>query len=149
MSEPMQQIYQLLMKDRRYRPEAYQLVRESLRYAQDVMRLGRPFPSAEAAGGGQEVLRGRPQVEHHLTGQQLCEAVRQYALEQYGHMARTVLNQLGIHATSDIGEIVYNLIRVDLMKTSPGDRREDFDNVFDFDTGLRYEFRLPCPKKCP
>lgn len=70
--------------------------------------------------------------EHHITGQQLCEAIRQYALEQFGFMSKTVLNNWGVHSTSDFGEIVYNLIRIRHMKKSTNDRREDFDEVYDF-----------------
>ena len=34
-------------------------------------------------------------AEAHLTGQQLCEAIRQYSLAQYGLMAKSCLEQLG------------------------------------------------------
>ena len=56
--------------------------------------------------------------ERHITGQQLCEAIRKYALEQYGFMAKTVLNSWGVFSTGDFGEIVYNLIRIKHMKRS-------------------------------
>ncbi len=52
------------------------------------------------------------------------------------------LESWGIKATDDFGEIVYNLIEVDLMKKSEHDRREDFDGVFDFDKGLTQEFKF-------
>ena len=55
-------------------------------------------------------------------------------------MAKVVLNSWGIKSTSDIGEIVYNMINVDLMRKSPADRREDFDDVFDFQKAFRDEF---------
>ena len=86
-----------------------------------------------------------PMVERHLTGQQLCEASRLYALEQYGLLAKTVLKSWGIHGTTDLGEVVYNLIRIDLMKKSERDRREDFDEVFDFDQGFDKAFGFSAP----
>ena len=100
------------------------------------MGLGAALPNEEA---------DPKRVERHLTGQQLCEASRRYALEQYGLMARVVLSSWGIRSTADLGEIVYNLIRVDLMKKSDRDRREDFEDVFDFETGLDkgFEFTVP------
>ena len=70
--------------------------------------------------------------EHHVTGQQLCDGIRQYALSQFGLMSKTVLNSWGIHSTSDFGEIVYNLINVGVLKKSPQDRRSHFDGVYDF-----------------
>ena len=32
----------------------------------------------------------------HITGQQLCESCRQYAIDQYGYLARIVLDSWGI-----------------------------------------------------
>ena len=45
-------------------------------------------------------------------------------------------------ATSDFGEIVYNLIRIGKMSKSAGDRREDFDEVYDFEQALVQEYRI-------
>jgi uncharacterized repeat protein (TIGR04138 family) len=96
---------------------------------------------------GEEDLEGEEpgRDEKHVTGQQLCVAIRQYALDQYGYMARSVLGSWGIHETGDFGEIVYNLIGIGLMKKSEGDRREDFNDVYDFDEALlrSYEITLP------
>ena len=72
----------------------------------------------------------------------MCEAARQYALEQYGYMAKTVLNSWGIHSTGDFGEIVFNLIRIGQMRKTPHDRREDFDNVYDFDEAFLKGFKI-------
>ena len=133
MSDSPHPIYKVLQDDPRYTVEAYQFVREALSYAQEVMGLG----VAESIPGGET-----QQLERHLTGQELCEASRRYALEQYGLLAKTVLRSWGIQKTDDLGEIVYNLIKVDLMKKSDHDRREDFDAVFDFETGLDAAFEF-------
>ena len=105
MTDSPHPIYQVLRDDPRYTIEAYQFVREALSYAQEVMGLG----IAESVPGGDT-----QHVERHLTGQELCEASRRYALEQYGLLAKTVLKTWGIDKTDDLGEIVYNLIKVDL-----------------------------------
>ena len=81
-----------------------------------------------------------------MTGQELCEAIRRYALEQYGYMAKLVLGNWGLHTTGDFGEIVFNLIRIGRMRKTPHDRREDFDDVYDFDSAFREEFRIEMPK---
>lgn len=122
----------LLEEDPRYTVEAYEFVRDALAYAHDIMGLGVPSTTDSTAESGD--------VERHLTGQELCEAARRYALEQYGLMARTVLKSWGIETTSDIGEVVYNLIRIDLMRKSEQDRREDFNDVFDFRKSLEEDF---------
>ena len=72
-----------------------------------------------------------------MTGRELCEAVRRLALRQYGLMAAAVLSHWGIRSTSDIGDIVYNMIATGDLEKTPSDSRADFNNVFDFETALR------------
>ena len=81
-----------------------------------------------------------PVDEKHVTGQDLSRAVKEYALQQYGLMARSVLNELGIKKTDDIGRIVYNLIEIGLMKKTDEDKIEDFYNVFDLGAELDRDF---------
>jgi uncharacterized repeat protein (TIGR04138 family) len=132
MNEQVMAMMELLQKDQRYHMDAYQFVRESLAYAQRVMKM--PAQSGEAEEG---------KTEHHLTGQQLCQAIREYALEQYGYLAKTVLNSWGIHTTGDFGEIVYNLIRIKEMRKSKSDRREDFNDQYDFESAFAPRFEQP------
>ena len=91
-------------------------------------------------GGMVSPLQSDPEEERHVTGQQLCEAIRQYAVQQYGMLAKNVLNEWGVRTTGDFGEIVFNLIEIGQMKKTDTDRREDFENVFDFDDGLQDAF---------
>jgi len=135
MSAQPHLILQLLERDTRYKLEAYQFVREALAYAQDELGMAQR-PARRPRGQS---------AEAHLTGQQLCEAVRRLALEQFGLMARVVLNSWGIRSTSDFGEIVYNLIDIGMMKKSASDRREDFDDVFDFVEAFDRGFKIPPP----
>ena len=123
---------ELLRSDRRYKREAYQFVTEALDFAREELGMGSP-PQYDPHHRSYDL---------HLTGQQLCEAVRIYSLEQFGYMAKVVLNSWGIHSTSDVGEVVYNLIGIGQMKKSKRDRREDFDNVYEFDEALRKCFRI-------
>ena len=131
MNEQVMAIVELLQRDHRYHLEAYQFVREGLAYAQKVMKM----PASADADSENP-------TDHHLTGQQLCQAIKEYALEQYGFMAKTVLNSWGIHTTGDFGEIVYNLIRIREMRKSKTDKREDFDDQFDFDEAFQPRFEL-------
>jgi uncharacterized repeat protein (TIGR04138 family) len=124
----------LLHQDRRYKQEAYHFVRAGLGYAQEVLTMGREAEIHQQADD-RTPLR-------HVTGQDLCWALRQFAHEQYGLMARLVLADWGVRSTSDFGEIVYNLIRVGVMSKSPTDRRADFDDVFEFDQSLVRDFQI-------
>jgi len=132
MTPDIHPLIKLLCEDRRYKLEAYQFVRSGLEYAQDVLELGRAEEAATPEGEVRQV--------RHVTGQDLSHALKQYAHDQYGYMAKLVLAGWGITCTSDFGEIVYNLIKIGEMTKSPEDRREDFDQVFDFDQALVSEF---------
>ena len=43
----------------------------------------------------------------------------------------------GVRSTSDIGDIVYNLIAAGGLERTESDSRSDFDNVFDFEISFK------------
>ncbi|TWU42441.1 Minf_1886 family protein [Novipirellula artificiosorum] len=135
MTTPLQAIRDLLVEDPRYRIEAYQFIRESLHYAHENF-------SIEEEAEKEDRLRRSATGPKHVTGQQLCEACRRYAIDQYGYLAKMVLSNWGIRSTSDLGELVYNLIRIEQMRKSDSDRREDFNDVFDFGDAFEPQFEL-------
>jgi uncharacterized repeat protein (TIGR04138 family) len=145
MPESIHPLVQLLRNDPRFKVEAYQFVRDALAYSQEVLEMGTETPTDLTEEEESDV--NSPRIEAHLTGQQLCEGIRQYALSEYGLLAKTVLNSWGVHTTSDFGDIVYNLIDIGLMKKSKTDRREDFDDVYDFDTAFRQQFSIERPSR--
>lgn len=142
MGNSSRTLAELLREDPRYKYEAYVFVFDALGYAQQVLGLGE---AAESEPIDAEPDEESEEPEQHVSGQQLCEALRQFALDQYGYMAKTVLGSWGLHGTGDIGEVVFNLIRIGKMRKTPHDRREDFENVYDFDDAFRREFRIRPP----
>ena len=145
MLDPGHPITRLLEEDRRYTFDAYVFLFEALQYAQNILAMGadRPTePAPEPADDEEE----RSEPQRHVSGRELCEAIRRYALEQYGYMAKTVLNSWGIRGTADFGEIVFNLIRVGQMRKTPSDAQVDFDNVYDFDVAFQQQFKITPPK---
>lgn len=80
-----------------------------------------------------EYLQTKLPERRHVTGPELTRACRDFALEQYGLLARTVLEHWGIRDTEDFGRIVYTLVAVGLLVTQPGDRVEDFRGVYAFE----------------
>ena len=70
--------------------------------------------------------------DSHVTGQTLCATMRDLAIRQYGMMAAIVWSHWGVRSTSDIGNVVYNLIEAGELQKNEGDSRSDFDDVFDF-----------------
>jgi uncharacterized repeat protein (TIGR04138 family) len=145
MHELWESITGLVREDRRYTSEAYVFVFEALGYAQNVLDLGTDSPS-EPAGDPDQQGEEEQGTEQHVSGQELCEAIRQFAIEQYGYMAKAVLNSWGVKSTGDFGEIVFNLIRIGRMRKTAHDHREDFDDVYDFDTAFQQEFKITPPE---
>ncbi len=104
----------LLAADGRYDAEAYNFIYEALDWTL------------------KKVAKAEGRSNHHVTGRELLEGIRQFAIEQFGCLARTVLDAWGITATGDFGEIVFNLVEHDLMGKQDTDSKEDFHEVFDF-----------------
>lgn len=80
-----------------------------------------------------EFLQSRLPERRHVSGPELTIACRDFALEQYGLLARTVLEHWGIRGTGDFGRIVYALVEIGFLVTQPGDRVEDFHDVYAFE----------------
>ena len=121
---------QILREDKRYDEQAYHFLREALDFT--IKLLAKP------AGGP-----GR-----HVSGAELLDGVRQYALQEFGPMAKTVLNRWGLRRCEDVGEIVFNLVGKGVLGKTEQDRKEDFAGGYDFDTAFRVPFR-PAGKKAP
>jgi uncharacterized repeat protein (TIGR04138 family) len=68
----------------------------------------------------------------HVTGQQLCEGIRTYAVKQFGPMVPTVFSEWGITKTDDFGDMVWSLIELDVFGKTATDRRDDFNGVYAF-----------------
>ncbi|MEM8946088.1 MAG: Minf_1886 family protein [Planctomycetota bacterium] len=146
MLDPNHPIAELLARDDRYPFDAYVFVFEALKHAQEKLGMGTEYLSEDFASEEEDEFGERAnEPERHVSGQELCEAMRQYAHEQYGYLAKSVLNHWSIYSTSDFGEIVFNLIKIEQMRKTPNDRREDFDNVFDFDEGFQHNFQFSMP----
>ena len=135
MNSAFQAMYNLLQSDPRYKFEAYQFVREALAYAHEHLHADEHQSARASVEERSPVTSGQ-----HITGQQLCEACRLYGLQQYGYLTCMVLSSWGVRSTSDFGEIVYNLIRIEQMRKSETDRREDFDDVYSFDSAFQPHF---------
>jgi len=121
-------VTEIRAKDPRYDAEAYAFVREALDYS--VKILDRP----------------KTESRRHVTGQELLDGIRQYALREFGPMALTVLNTWGIEATEDIGEMVFNLVESGILRKTEEDKREHFADGYDFHEAFAKPF-LPASKQ--
>ncbi len=118
----------VISQDGRYSPAAFAFLREGLSKA------------VKDVHGQVE----KPGVQRHVSGQQLCQALRDLAIERWGLLARTVLARWNVHATLDFGQMVYLLIEHNYMRKTDEDSLEDFRDVFRFEQAFcgSYEFEL-------
>jgi uncharacterized repeat protein (TIGR04138 family) len=123
----------VIARDPRYTFHAYAFVLEALEHSKSLKK--RTLVRTRGRG------KSAPQSQH-VSGRELCEGLRRLALDHYGLMTLAVLKMWGIRSTSDVGEIVYNLIAAGDLEKTPSDSRSDFDDVFDFDQAFRRDFVL-------
>ncbi len=126
LNEPQQSLEELCAMDGRYTVEAIHFVQEGLSYS-----VKKYHPDVDEG------------IPRHISGAQLCQGIRDLAIQRWGLMARSVLSHWNIKATRDFGEIVFLLVNNDWMQKEPGDSIEDFDNVFDFADALDGPFEIP------
>ena len=106
-----------------YPIEAYDFVRDGLSYTvqhlKDQDRLSDP--------------------DRHITGQELCLGLRDFAIDRYGLLAQSVLQTWNISRTEDFGRIVYAMIDAGLMTRTDDDSPEDFLGVYNFSEAFARE----------
>lgn len=125
---------QITTKDRRYLRDAYLFVREALDHTQKLVNKGAKGESRQAAESEAETK------VRHVSGQELLEGIRAYALELFGPMAITVLSEWGVTRCEDFGEIVFNMVENHLLAKTKKDSREDFRGGYDFAEAFQRPF---------
>jgi uncharacterized repeat protein (TIGR04138 family) len=86
--------------------------------------------------GVHQAVRSRAGGSGHVTAHELLETLRILALERYGTNAREQLRSWGVTRCEDFGEIVFALIDNGVFGKRPEDRKEDFENGYDFETAF-------------
>lgn len=112
----------IVARDARYTRDAYVFVREALDFTQKLI-----------------VKENRGQIRH-VTGQELLDGIRQFALQQFGPMTMTVFEEWGVRHCRDFGEIVFNMVEIGLLAKTETDSRDDFQNGYDFTAAFRKPF---------
>jgi len=109
MNKFLELVEKICMEDKRYKPDAYEFVMLGLSYTQKKLKR-----------------------KTHVSGNELAEGLRDYAIDQYGPLALRVLAFWGISKTSDFGDIVFNMINKKLLSKTEKDSLSDFKEVYDF-----------------
>ncbi|MEI7532766.1 MAG: Minf_1886 family protein [Verrucomicrobiae bacterium] len=115
-------VEQILARDPRFHRDAYLFMREALDFTQKL------------------VGRENQGKVRHVTGQELLDGLRQYALQQFGPMTATVFEEWGIFNCKDFGEIVFNMVEISLLARTEKDSRDDFQNGYDFTEAFQKPF---------
>ena len=130
----------IVASDPRYQRDAYAFLRDALDFTTKQQK--------KVKGVG----------VRHVTGPELLDGVRQYALKEFGPLVMTVFDSWGIHSCEDIGNMVFNLIGAGVFGRTEEDSIEDFKNVYDFEEAFVKPFapakpaaakppaQLPAPK---
>ena len=113
---------QILAADERFHRDAYLFMREALDFTQKLIGT-----------------KNQGKVRH-VSGQELLDGLRQYALAQFGPMTATVFEEWGIRNCKDFGEIVFNMVEIGLLAKTEKDTRDDFQTGYDFTDAFRKPF---------
>lgn len=110
-----------------YHRDAYLFLREALEFTQKA------------------VGKTNKNTVRHITGQELLNGIREYALAVFGPMTPTVFEEWGIRTCEDFGQMVFLMVENNLLRKTDNDRPEDFKNGYSFDEAFRKPF-LPSAK---
>ncbi|MEJ6645244.1 MAG: hypothetical protein QNL33_18515 [Akkermansiaceae bacterium] len=105
----------IIKSDPRFQPGAYFLVREALDFT--VERLAK-----ESQG-----------EKRHVTGRELLTGFRDYAVQEYGPMTWTLLEDWGIKSCRNVGEIVFLFIEHGVFGKQDSDSLDDFSEIYTFE----------------
>ena len=109
-------VVEIITRDNRYDRDAYYFVREGLDFTLKMLKKQHHATT----------------VQRHVSGQELLEGLRRYALDQFGPMAKTVLEYWGVHKCEDFGAIVFNMVDKSILGKTDQDSPADFTGGFDF-----------------
>ncbi len=118
----------LARNERRFRPGAYHFILDSLDYVSQYLGKNR-----------------KSGLSRHVSVEEFLEGIREYALDEYGPLARVVLEYLGIYSTEDIGDLVFQLVELGYLNRQDTEQKEDFSNGFDFKEVFEENFKVVIP----
>ncbi len=125
----------IVASDPRYQRESYIFLRDALDFTTKQQK------------------KAKGTTVRHVSGPELLQGVRQYALKEFGPMVVTVFDSWGIRSTEDVGHMVFNLIGEGIFGKTDEDSIEDFKNIFDFQEAFVKPFapekKVPAPKSLP
>ncbi|MBI1335327.1 MAG: hypothetical protein GC164_00015 [Phycisphaera sp.] len=135
----------------KYPVEAFLFVQRGLDYTvrrvhgnHDVAAANPETPAStgiisEAFGSG---TPAHVPASRHVTGRDLCLGLRDFAIKEYGLLARAVLKRWHVTSCEDFGHIVFTMVDSKLMMKTDEDTIGDFIGVFDFSEAFSPQLSL-------
>lgn len=141
-------VTKILEKDSRYAREGYEFLREALEFTQKAYSKSSKSTKFRESKALPEEFRKEAivPVDNHITGQELLNGIREYALAMFGPMSITVFEQWGIRRCEDFGNMVFLMVDNGLLRKTDKDNPDDFKGGYSFEEAFREPF-VPQRKK--
>ena len=139
----MDEILKILETDKRYKLAAYEFILAAVKFAHDTLELGEPISQISRLDDGSFCIDDDEppgDASRDISAADICKAIKIYAIDKFGLLAKPTLNNWGIKSTADFGQIIFNLIKCEALLQSDRDNIDDYNNVFDFDTAFEKQF---------
>jgi len=120
----------ILTEDPRYHRDVYGFVRDALDFTVKQQKKSRE-------GGS------------HVTPGQLLDGIRMFALKEFGPMVPTVFGYWNVRSCEDLGYIVFNMIRTEILGRNETDTLDEFRNGYDFSEAFVLPFLPARPGAAP
>lgn len=116
----------------RFHQNAYEFVFESLQFTQQNLKRYADVDIDDEAA--------------HISGEELLDGIRQFALKRFGMLTPLVFHQWGVASTDDFGRIVFELIDRGEMRKTDRDHLSDFCDLYDFEQVFDREYEIDTRK---
>ena len=105
-------VEKIIQKDLRYSSDAYEFINDAVLFT----------------------IQKHEQIDQprHISGSELLDGVREFALREFGPMAYDVFCEWGIMDGLAVGNIVFNMIEQNILSRSNEDSIKDFQSAIDF-----------------
>ena len=76
----------------------------------------------------------------HVSGNELLNGIRDYALDRFGPMTMTLMEHWNISKCRDFGDIVFNLVDHGILGRTENDSLDDFEGGYNFKEAFEHPF---------
>ena len=123
-------VERIVAEDPRYHRDVYAFIRDALDFTVKQQK------------------KNKEGVTRHVTPGQLLDGIRLFALKEFGPMVPTVFGYWNVRSCEDLGHIVFNMIRKEILGKNESDSLDQFRGVYDFHEAFVAPY-LPAPAARP